>query len=459
MPLNVIRVSRRIEEVLRLCDGISSVHDVAKHLHGLSEEEVFGICRYFSKRGVLETVQARADGHSPSITVIIPVKDRAAELAECLESIFSQDYPADSIDVIVVDDASQDETAAVAGDFSCRLISLSENRGQSHCRNLGAREAGGEIVAFIDSDCVAGKGWLRETAPYFRWDKVGAVGGRVDGYFETSRLDRYEKAFSSLSMGSHILHGGPDDSLVYAPMCNLLVRRSAFLETGGIRGEMRVGEDVDFCWRMRTKGHVLLYVPFGAVLHKHRSRLAPMLKRRWEYGTSEASLYRLHPHKRKLFPSSPVSAMAFVGLCGATVFTSIVPLGLTLYCFLFGGASKAIRTRKHGVAIALWKACFSVIRTQLSFFYFASFHLVRYYLIPLVLLGFAYHPLWLLSILFIGLSSVVDYSARRPRLAFPIFLFYYTLEHLFYQAGVFAGCLRAKTFGSYRPRIVPKRGL
>jgi mycofactocin glycosyltransferase len=128
----------------------------------------------------------------------------------------------------------------------------------------------------------------------------------VSGYFAGSALDRYENAFSSLSMGARILYSGPDNSLVYTPMCNLLVRRGAYVETEGIRADMRVGEDVDFCWRMRARGHVLLYVPFGTVPHKDRNRLDRMFRRRSEYGTSEATLYRLHPAKKKIFPSSLV---------------------------------------------------------------------------------------------------------------------------------------------------------
>ncbi len=300
-------------------------------------------------------------------------------------------------------------------------------------------------------------GWLAEIVPYFQWERIGAVGGRVDGYFTTSRLDRYENTFSSLGMGSHILYGGPDDSLVYTPTCNLLVRRSAYVETGGIRADMRVGEDVDFCWRMRETGSVLLYVPFGAVRHKHRNHLFRMLRRRSEYGTSEGALYRLHPEKKKVFPAPPVAVASFVGVLAAVALISPMPLCLTLICFFFDGAAKAVRTHRRGLAIPLWKVYFSVVRTHFSFFYFVSFHAVRYYLAPLVLLGFLFHPLWLLSLLLVALSSAVDYTTKRPRLAFPVFLFYYILEHLFYQAGVFAGCVRAGTFGSYRPRILARR--
>ena len=105
------------------------------------------------------------------MTVIIPAKDRAEELRGCLESVFTQEYPADMIEVIVIDDGSRDETAGVARSFPCKLFSLEKSRGQSFCRNLAARVGIGEILAFLDSDCIAAKPWLRDLVPLFQWGR------------------------------------------------------------------------------------------------------------------------------------------------------------------------------------------------------------------------------------------------------------------------------------------------
>jgi len=58
-----------------------------------------------------------------------------------------------------------------------------------------------------------------------------------------------------------MIYGANDDSRAYVPTCNLLARGTVYRETGGIRESMHVGEDVDLCWRMRARGHILLYVP------------------------------------------------------------------------------------------------------------------------------------------------------------------------------------------------------
>ena len=111
-----------------------------------------------------------------------------------------------------------------------------------------------------------------------------------------------------------------------------------------------------------------------------------------------------------------------------------------------------------GIHTALRKVAFSVVRTYLSFFYFASFHLVRYYLVAMLIAGFAFHTLWFLALFLLFLSSAVDYQTKRPALTYPGFLFFYVLEHISYQTGVFLGCVKARTFGSYRMRLLMRFG-
>ena len=82
--------------------------------------------------------------------------------------------------------------------------------------------------------------------------------------------------------------------------------------------------------------------------------------------------------------------------------------------------------------------------------YFAYFHLVRYYLGPLVSVGIVSRGVRRLAALAIVYAGTVDYVSKRPRLGYLPYLGYYLGEHTAYQAGVIAGCLRAGTFRSYR---------
>jgi mycofactocin system glycosyltransferase len=454
VPLNVVRASKRVAEILQLCNGERSLRQISEETGIRQEDRVFSICDYFNKRAFLETSLQKTRDYHPSVTVVIPSKDRKEELGECLNSVFSQEYPADKIEIIVFDDGSRDGTHNLEQLRACRVFTNQESRGQSYCRNVAATTAKGEILAFLDSDCVAGPSWLKDLVQCFQWDRIGAVGGYVDGYFDQSGLDRYERVFSSLHLGKYIQLGLDDGSGFYIPTCNLLVKKDVFLETGGLRESLHLGEDVDFCWRMRKTGRLALYVPCGKVKHKHRNRLGPMLRRRFDYGTSEGALYELHPEKGKILQMRSLPTVAFIGLCLSFLLLNPLFLLAPAACFLFEANAKIIRLRRTITRINSWKVFYSMGRVYISSFYFLAFHVTRYYLLPLILLGFALHSLWIFGAVLLIFAALVDYSVKRPKLIFPLFLSYYTFDHISYQLGVVMGCIRKRSFRPYKIKSV-----
>ncbi|MFZ5504634.1 MAG: glycosyltransferase family 2 protein, partial [Pseudomonadota bacterium] len=88
---------------------------------------------------------------APSISVVMPVFNGAAHLAEALDSVLVQSLPAAR--VVVVDDGSTDGSAALLQHYGDRITLVSQtNHGQAHARRTGAAAAGGELIAFIDQD-------------------------------------------------------------------------------------------------------------------------------------------------------------------------------------------------------------------------------------------------------------------------------------------------------------------
>jgi mycofactocin system glycosyltransferase len=454
----VVTVNAAAARLLRRTRHGASIVDLAAELR-TPDERIFALCEHLRGRGFLEVCRAAPDpGFAPSVTVIVPTLDRADDLDECLDALAHLDYPANRLEVIVVDDGSVD-AAAIAGVVARhggRLLLNERNQGPAYSRNRAAREAAGEILAFVDSDCVAGPGWLRELTPYFSWDRVGAVGGRTVGYYTESRLDRYEEVASPLDMGTHLLLEAQGTDTFYVPTCNFLVRRSLYQDLGGLREDLLVGEDVDLCWRLRGLGNYLVYAPEGRVRHKHRNRLGPMLRRRADYGTSEATLHALHPDKRKRFPLAP-APLATVALLSAAVI-GVEPwlLPACLAPALWDGRRRVLRLRQSGVDLPTRRVCSAVLRGHLSMVYFIYFHLVRYYLAPLAAAGLLAPGVWLLTALAILYSSAVDYSTRRPRISYPTYLGYYLAEHAAYQLGVITGCVQSRTFRSYLPAFQPE---
>jgi hypothetical protein len=181
-----------------------------------------------------------------------------------------------------------------------------------------------------------------------------------------------------------------------------------------------------------------------------------MLKRRSDYGTSEAILYGLHGEKKKTIQVPSLQACSFMGIAAALLMLSMLPLLALAGSFAWEAWAKMLRVRKRGVHLGFWRIIFSVGRSHFSFFYFTSFHLIRYYMAAIICLGFIFHPLWYVLMLTLLLSSSVDYCLKRPQLNFLQFIFYYVADHLSYQLGVFGGCVRERSFGSYSVKVMKK---
>ena len=389
----------------------------------------------------------------PFISVIIPVKNRPEDIRDCLNSIFNIKWNKDRLEVIVVDDGSDDETPDIAESLGAKVVRRAKSGGPSAARNAGAEVAQGDVLAFIDSDCTVDDTWLLDLAPYIMANGIGALGGFVASYYNTTPLDRYEEAMSSLSMGKRLLYEANTEGNFYVPTCNMLVRKDVFDEVGCLNPEMHLGEDVDLCWRVRNSGRGLLYVTTGRAWHKHRNALFQMLKRRMQYGTSEADLYKRHQEKKKVFPV-PVTAFGFwLGLLLTVLTFNPWFLLITAFSFIVNAIRKKTLTKKLKDDVGFVEILKIAWRTSVAFCYYLNFHLIRYYLVLLFIVGIFFPPLLLgLLIAFIN-CSVVDYKVKKPNLNYFQFSFFYLLEQVYYQIGVFAGCFQHKYLKSYLVRF------
>ena len=251
---------------------------------------------------------APGPGPGPAdVTVVIPVRDRQGELARCLAEL------ADMPRVIVVDDGSADPAAiarAAAGS-GARVLRRPVNGGPGAARNTGLAAADTPLVAFLDSDCVPGPGWLDALLPHFADPAVGAVAPRIVPD-EPGRtwLARYEGASSTLDMGARPSIVRPGSPVPYVPGAALVVRRAA--AGAGFDEAMRVGEDVDFVWRLAAAGWRVRYEPAATMRHQHRVRLRAWFARRKDYGTSAASLELRHPGTVRPLQISAWTALAWL---------------------------------------------------------------------------------------------------------------------------------------------------
>jgi len=446
-PLRAIGVNPSAMRILEQCRGGFSPWEEGDDTR---VGAAVSLCDTLYVAGILDWVPSRVL-FEPFVSVIVPVYNRAHEIGPCLESLLCLNYPVSRREIIVVDDASTDQTVSVVRGYDVRLLIQSRNLGQSAARNAGVRAAKGEIIAFMDSDCTADPRWLDELLPYFHDPRPALVGGYVDDVGGVSRLDRFEAVQSPLNMGAGEILGKGDKSVFYVPTCNMLVRKALYLQTGGLDEQLRVGEDVDFCWKLMSEGHRLLYIPKGRVNHRHRNRFPGTFSRRFDYGTSEAVLYDMYPQKTKRFPVYREGILLLLLLLTALTIKSVALLLGGLVFLMVETLYKQMRfNRSFGLALPLRRFFSAIGKRHLMLSYHLTYHVTRYYLIPAIVLAF-FVPQTALPLLVVSiLPAVVLYFEKKPDLGFPFFFLFFCLAQGFYQSGVFWGCLKQGSFRLYR---------
>jgi GT2 family glycosyltransferase len=227
----------------------------------------------------------------PRISVIVCSCNGATTLRDCLDGLLELDYP--DYEVIVVNDGSTDSTASIAAEYPFVLLNT-QNQGLSCARNTGLREAGGEIVAYVDDDARPDPHWLRYLAATFMEDDWAAVGGP-----NLTPPDDGEVADCVANAP-----GGPNHVLLsdrqaeHVPGCNMAFRRSTLEQLGGFDPQFRcAGDDVDVCWRLQERGLEIGFSPAAVVWHHRRPSVPGFLRQQRAYGKAEALLERKWPEK------------------------------------------------------------------------------------------------------------------------------------------------------------------
>jgi mycofactocin system glycosyltransferase len=468
-PLRTLRLNATSKQLLLLCSRESTCQELAAHIN-LPTKRVEALCEQLHWKGLLEAGPYLPPETWPKVSIIIPSHNRAGQLERCLRSLLLIEYPAPCLEIIVVDDGSTDETGTLLEqleqEFTGRGIELRvvrhvERQGVARSRNSGAEAARSDLLAYIDSDCVASVDWLAEVIPAFQDASIGAVGGMIRAYERKSMLGRYEDVRSSLFMGirpQQVRLAGP---LTYLPTANLVVRRDLWKRIGGF-GPLTFGEDVDFCRRLLATGTRILYLPRAVVYHDYRTRMSAFLQIRASYASSEATLLQHHPNERRILVLPPEQA-TFAGLIlgGLWAIASGRPTsrgGLTLAILhtLLGTRNRVKKVREHQLPIGPLTIFRATLRGHLSYTYHLCRHLTRYYTLPLLISGILFPPLLLLTAILCSIVISVDYARLQPDMGLGQYALCSLLDDCAYEIGVLIGCIKQKTWKPLLPIIKRK---
>lgn len=215
---------------------------------------------------------------APLVSIVVPSYNRREQVERLLASVFDSEYPRSKLEVIVVDDGSDEEYAGVESDYEAvRLIQNEQERYLAEARNVGAREATGEYLFFVDDDNVLGNDTISLLVEHLEQHPTVGVAGPVMYYFDqpdTVWCAGIERNYWT-SITTFLDRGKSKDELSDEPRRSedfpnaFMVRRELFERCGGFDSDRFPihYDEADFCQRVREEGFDITCVPKAEIWH------------------------------------------------------------------------------------------------------------------------------------------------------------------------------------------------
>ena len=433
-PIRVSRISSAAAE--RLTDRDLPVRDATSR----------ALARYLLTTGMGELVATSLPTVPLSLlTVVVPVRDRPAQLARLLASV-----PAGVAEIVVVDDGSvrPDAVARVTTEHGARLLALPVNRGPGAARNAGLAETQTPYVAFVDSDVVLDDRALDTLLRHMADPEVALVAPGVRGLRREreSWLERYEDARSSLDLGPDASTVRPRSRVSWVSSTCLVGRVAALGD--GFDARLRVGEDVDLVWRLVADGHRVTYDPSALVRHEHRATLAAWMRRKFDYGTGAYGLGVRHPRDIAPVALPPWS----IGLLAVTLAQRrwSIPVGVGIVAAFAARTAGKISHIPRRRRLAALLATQGTVTTLVQ----GTALLVRHWWPLTLVLALGSRRIRRAAVVAALADATIEYIRLRPRLDPIRFTVARRLDDVAYGAGVWWSALRGRSTAALRPRVV-----
>jgi glycosyltransferase involved in cell wall biosynthesis len=277
----------------------------------------------------------------PVVSVVVPTHNRADYLAVTLDSLNAQEIEA-PYEVIVVDDGSSDATTGVARRAGAMYIRHDRPRGANAARNEGARAASAPLIALVDDDVYAPRGWLQAmldgAAAHPDAEAFGGpIRARFDGPAPRS-CGREAPPITTLDLGP----GDREAELVWS--ANMLVRRSALGRVGEFDESLPTGGDEEeWLRRLRADGGKVVYLAAAGLDHRRAgadARLRSLMRSAYHRGRN----MRAYDTRRGVEPPLSRELITLAG-CGWHTLRRACPQGLIMGAHSAGRALEAVRPR------------------------------------------------------------------------------------------------------------------
>jgi cellulose synthase/poly-beta-1,6-N-acetylglucosamine synthase-like glycosyltransferase len=304
----------------------------------------------------------------PSVSIIVASLNNESTIKECIFSILDQDYPQNSLEVLVVDGGSTDSTPRLVENLDVQFASKKLNVPAAY--NWASKTVKSEVLGFIDADAKVEKDWLKKLITDLGSPEVAAAGGnivtwnrnelvpRCIGYELSNRYSRQPREVNRLAT------------------MNLLLRKEILEEIGGFDENLPTQYDTDLGYRITSAGYKMVFDSDALCYHFHRPTLGKYFMQQYKYGQNTWKLYGKHPSLVRGDPITdwgmniqPMLFIAAIVLLVVSLIPALTLMGLVLFLslmavmvgyYIFSAARIAF---KYDDASALFMVVIYFIRT------------------------------------------------------------------------------------------------
>jgi succinoglycan biosynthesis protein ExoA len=286
------------------------------------------------------------------VSVLLPIRNEEAFIAQCLGAILSQDYPPERMEILIADGMSDDRTVhiikAMPNAHRVRIIP-NPRRIQAAGLNELIRQARGEVLIRVDGHTIIASDYVRQCVLVLQETQASNVGGAMDPVGTTWLGRAIAAAGKSAFAVPTTFHVSQKPQLTDTVYLGAWPRR-IFEELGGYNEGVGVNEDYELNYRIRAAGGLIYFTPAIRSSYYGRQTLRALAKQYYRYGRSKVKMLREHPRSvrlRHLAAPSFVAALIVGGLISVLVpAVSILWLGIiTLYALCAIAASLLLATQ------------------------------------------------------------------------------------------------------------------
>lgn len=294
---------------------------------------------------------------APFVSVIMPVRNERAYIERSLGAVLAQDYPAECLEILVVDGMSDDGTRELILDLARRdgRVSLLDNpdRIVPPAMNIGIAGARGDIVVRVDGHCEIARDYVRQCVNHLLDDGVQAVGGPIETIGETAEAEAIALAMSSwFGVGGSAFRTINDRAMLVESVAFPAYRRETLHHLGPYDEELVRNQDDEYNYRLLKTGGKILLTPDIRSRYYSRSSLRNLWRQYYQYGYWKVRVMQKHPRQmrwRQFVPPAFVASLGATSLLGLfwRPFWWVLSLVILLYGLANIQASVSLG-RQHG---------------------------------------------------------------------------------------------------------------